>query len=258
MPAGPCGALRRQARPRLRGHASPVHAVPCRSCGANPGLPSHACLALPSPPVHATPASRFQALPYWSCLQRHAVPRSRLASPHRACNTTRSHAGPHHACQSDPGPSIAASPATPLLAWQRHASPAASGHASRFLPCLRCRAIPCSTSPCRACRAVPCTSPTTPSLPFRTNLTVPRLPVLAASCRALQSHACKTLERRALPNLPCQFRGGSIPTATRTIRVTLSRTGQSRDPRCSCCRVCLRRCPPEDQRGKSGLLRRSW
>ena len=218
-------------------------------------MPAMTDRARPHRSLTCLPHAAKRCLPGHAC---HAVPRSRLASPHRACNTTRSHTGPRHACQSDPGPSIAASPATPLLAWQRHASPAASGHASRFLPCLRCRAIPCSTSPCRACRAVPCTSPTTPSLPFRTNLTVPRLPVLAASCRALQSHACKTLERRALPNLPCQFRGGSIPTATRTIRVTLSRTGQSRALRCSCCRVCLRRCPPEDQRGKSGLLRRSW
>jgi hypothetical protein len=224
-------------------------------CAVKPG---HACIAtphqftpclagpaVPIPAYRAMPALRFQALPSWPCLQRHAVPRSRLASPHRAC-------------QSDPGPSIAASPATPLLTWQRHASPAASGHASRSLPCLRCRAIPCSTSPCRACRAVPCTSPTTPSLPFRTNLTVPRLPALAASCRALQSHACKTLERRALPNLPCQFSGGSVATATRTIRVTLSRTGQSRALRCSCCRVGPRRCLPAVPRGESGLLRRNW
>ena len=221
MPAGPWGALRRQARPRLQRHASPVQAVPCRPCGAGPGLPSHAC---------------------------HAVPRSRLASPHRACNTTRSHTGPRHACQSDPGPSIAATPATPLLAWQRHTSPAVPCRSSRALPCLRCRAIPCSASPCRACRALPCTSPTTPSLPFRVNLTVPRLPVLAASCRALQSHACKTLERRALPNLPCQFRGGSKTTATGVIRVTLSRIGRSRALRCSCCRAGLRRYQPAAQR----------
>ena len=195
-------------------------------------MPAMTDRARPHRSLTRLPHAAKRCLPGHAC---HAVPRSRLASPHRACNTTRSHTGPRHACQSDPGPSIAALPATPLLAWQRHASPAASGHASRPLPCT-----------------------TTPSLPFRVNLTVPRLPVLAASCRALQSHACKTLGHRALPNLPCQFCSGSMTTATRTIRVTLSRTGQSRALRCSCCRVCLRRCPPEDQRGKLGLPRRSW
>ena len=220
--------------------------MPCQSCGANPGLPSHTCIAMPSA---ALPNHACRAMPFlerdWP---RHTVP----AVPSRAI--------PVHTTTANP---ILAHPSLPHLPrryWPGNAMPRLPHLAMPPVPCLACRACSWLSGPCLACIAVPCTIPTTTSQPClnRPCLAKPCLPVLAASCRALQSHACKTLERRALPNLPCQFSGGSIATAVEIIRVTLSRTGQNQALRSSCCRAGLRRYPPEDQLGKSGLLRRSW
>jgi hypothetical protein len=118
-PAVQCRATPWAVKP---GHAClsfPCHALqtsPSHACNAVP-LQSTPCLAMPAgaiPAYRAMPAVRYQSLP---CLTMPAVPcRSSnapgLAIPCLQCRAD--HAGPRHACQSDPGPSITASPAAPV------------------------------------------------------------------------------------------------------------------------------------------------
>jgi hypothetical protein len=124
--AMPCNTVGRQARPRLRCRTSPVHAVPCRSCGANPGLPSHACLALPSPSVPTGPRHDCIALPS-AALPNHAcraMPFLDRAWPRHAVPAVPSRTMPVHTTPANPILAHPSLPHLPRLTWQRHASPA--------------------------------------------------------------------------------------------------------------------------------------
>ena len=193
-PRRPNRALLCLVRPRLPGRAQSGKAGSRHACLAIPCLPSHANEAMPAVPLlvwqlHTSPRlpsrSRYcRSPPSGPCLRSLVI---RYRVPHRHTMPATPWGAipclPYLPVQTEPSPTIAASPAAPFLS------------------------VP--TKPCRPCHPVHWAQalPTVPCLPCPIRPTLPSLPTHANSVLSPTRHACAAALCIARPRLARRANG---------------------------------------------------
>ena len=175
-PAMPCGALRRQSRPRL-----PRNAVQHRG-----------------PSSQATPAFPFLAMPYKPVLAMPAMPYP--SRPRRALPVLRSQSRTTEPCLPRVTKPIGAHRSTPRL--HRAAKRCLSGHACHAMSFLE-RAWPRHTVPAEPSRTMPVHA--TPAIPILAHPSLPHLPRLTWQRHASPAMQVQSWPRSYTPSLPRLF-----------------------------------------------------